>query len=98
MPLIRRNEKKKNVGNFPIPTILEQKRRKFNIHSNLLENFPRVYLSHLIPAFFLWSNQTVIPIFFLCFTILCFYTCIPTKILCFSYSSVSVTWDREYHD
>ena len=33
MPLIHRNEKKKNVGNFSIPTILEEKRRKFNIHS-----------------------------------------------------------------
>ena len=40
MSLICRNEKRKNVGNFPIPTIQEQKRRKVNIHSNLLENFP----------------------------------------------------------
>ena len=39
MPLIRRDEKRKNVGNFPIPMILEEKRRKFYIHSNLLVNF-----------------------------------------------------------
>ena len=37
-----------------------------------MENFPRVYLSHMISVFFLWSNQTVIHVFFLCFTILYF--------------------------
>ena len=31
-----------------------------------------VYLSHPVPVFFLWSNQTVIPVFFLYFPILCF--------------------------
>ncbi len=46
--------------------------RKFSKSSNLLKNSLWVYLSHPIPAFFLRSNQTTIPIFFLCFAILCF--------------------------
>ncbi len=46
--------------------------RKFSKSSNLLENFLWVYLSHLIPVFFLRSNQTTIPMVFLCFAILCF--------------------------
>ena len=46
--------------------------RKLSKRSNLLVKILWVYLSHLIPMFFLWSNQTIIPVFFLCFVILCF--------------------------
>ena len=37
-----------------------------------METFLRVFTSSLIPAFFMWSNQTVILMFSLCFAILCF--------------------------
>ncbi len=37
-----------------------------------LEKILWVFISPQIPVFFLWSNQTVIPMFFLCFAILCF--------------------------
>jgi hypothetical protein len=37
-----------------------------------MEEILWVFISPQIPVFFLWSNQTVIPIFFLCFVILCF--------------------------
>ena len=46
--------------------------RKLSKRSNLLENFLWVYISHPIPVFFLRSNQTIIPVFFLYFAILCF--------------------------
>ena len=36
MPLIRRNEERKNTGNFFILIILEEKHRKFSIHSKLM--------------------------------------------------------------
>ena len=56
----------------------------------LMEAFLRVFISPLIPMFFLRSNQTVIPEFFLCFAILYFtiYTYIHIKILRFTYSYV----------
>ncbi len=46
--------------------------RKLSKRSNLLVKILWVYLSHPIPVFFLWSNQMIIPVFFLCFAILCF--------------------------
>ncbi len=53
--------------------------RKYSKSSNLLENFLRVYLSHPIPVFFLRSNQTTIPVFFLCFAILYFTLQFPSE-------------------
>lgn len=49
-----------------------------------METFLRVFISPLIHVFFLWSNQTVVPVF----CNLLFYTYIPIKILRFSYSYV----------
>ncbi len=61
--------------------------RKLSKRSNLLENFLWVYLSHPIPVFFLWSNQTIIPVFFPMFCNPLFYTSIHVRILYFSYFS-----------
>lgn len=44
--------------------------RKVSKMFNLLEKFIWVYVSHLIPVFFLWCNQTIIHVFFLYFSII----------------------------
>lgn len=56
--------------------------------SNLMESFLRVYFSHPIPAFFLLSNQTIIHIFFMCYTILYFAPEFMFESNIFFYSSI----------
>ena len=63
--------------------------RKSSMRFYLMETFLWVFISPLIPVFFLRSNQTAIPVF--CNPL--FYTCTCIKILRFSYSYVfSILW------
>jgi hypothetical protein len=62
---------------------------------NLLLTFLWIYLSHLIPGFFLWFNQTVIPVFFLCFAILCFKLTFLSKSYIFTISTYSQSYDSK---
>lgn len=52
---------------------------KLSKSSKLLENFLWVYLSYLIPVFFLQSNQMVISVFLLCFATLYFTLPFPLE-------------------
>ncbi len=61
--------------------------RKLSKRSDLLVKILWVYLSHLIPVFFLWSNQTIILVFFLCFAIFCFTLTFLSEFYVFSISS-----------
>ena len=60
----------------------------------LMKIFLRVFISPLIPTFFLRSNQTVISVFFLCFAILCFTLVLISKSYVFSVPTFSQSYQN----
>ena len=88
MALIHKNEKRKNVGNFPIQK--NEKSRNVGKLTSTLTSW-KTFLESISLIWFLYFSCGLIKRSFLCFYVFCnhlFYTCISIRILCFSYSSV----------